>query len=170
MLKKNSKLVCDSRAGFFAGAVIFAMLCHLLLAVPGRAQDSRATALSEAEKKYAAGDFDAALGLATSCLSGDQLAETEAVRIYKLLSMIHLAQNDSSRAVEAVENLLKRRPNYAPDPDQEPPSFIALVNKIKRESPPSRPAAAHSKKSLKPWIAGGVLAGVTALVVLWPLR
>jgi len=169
-----SKFVCAGRARFFTGAVIFAALFNLLVATPGRAQDSCATALREAEKKYAVADFETALSLVAPCLNDDKLIDAGAARLYKLLSRIYLAQNDSTRAALAIKDLLKRMPQYEPDPEQEPPSFIALVNKIKGQAQPSAsssgPPAARSRKSLTPWIAGGVLAGVTALVVLWPFR
>jgi len=162
-----SKFVGAGRVRFFTGAVIFAAIFNPLAAAPGRAQDSCATALREAEKKYAVADFAAALSLATPCLDDGKLIDADAVRLHKLLSMIYLAQNDSMQAALAIKDLLKRMPQYEPDPEQEPPAFIALVNQIKRQA---QPPAAPSRKSLTPWIAGGVLAGVTALVVLWPFR
>jgi len=151
----------------FIEASIFAAILILLLAKLGRAQDSCAVALREAEKKYALADFAAALGLASSCLNADQLRDPDAARLYQLLGRIYLAQNDSAQAALAIKGLLKRLPQYAPDPEQEPPLFIVFVNQIKREVQLS---AASSQKSITPWIAGGVLAGVTALVVLWPFR
>jgi len=158
----------------FVCAVIFATIFNLLAAASGRAQDSCATALRAAEEKYVSADFETALGLVTPCLNGGKLIDADAMRLYKLLSRIYLAQNDSTRAALAIKDLLKRMPQYEPDPEQEPPSFIALVNKIKRQEQPlarsTGVSAAPSRKSIKPWIAGGILAGVTALVVLWPFR
>lgn len=167
-------MVCTGGPHLLADAVIFATLFTLLAARPGRAQDSCATAWREAEKKYALADFETALRLATSCLNGGKLSDAGAARIYKLVSMIHLARNDSTAAVLAMTNMLKHLPQYEPDPEQEPPSFIAFVNRIKRQTQPLVPSsgssAARPKKSITPWIAGGVLAGVTALVILWPFR
>jgi hypothetical protein len=165
MLKMINQFFC---------AVIFATIFNLLAAVPGRTQDSCATALRAAEEKYVSADFETALGLVTPCLSGGKLIDADAVRLYKLLSRIYLAQNDSMRAALAIKDLLKRMPQYEPDPEQEPPPFVTLVNKIKRQEQPVARSngfpAASSQKSITPWIAGGVLAGVTALVVLWPFR
>jgi hypothetical protein len=154
----------------------FVIFCHLFVVVAARAQDPCAVALREAEKNYFAGDFEVAISLTTRCLNESGLADSTAVRAYKLLAMTYLAQNDSTQAGQAIRNLLKRQANYVADPMQEPPPFVNLVNRVKQQlskprqpGQPQRPMT-NAKKSLKPWVAGGVLIGVAILVVLWPLR
>jgi len=160
--------------------IIFSGLCPLFVSRLAHAQDTCAVVLREAEQKYFFGDFAAALSLAEPCLNKNGLADSTVVWAYKLLGMTYLARNDSIQATRAIENLLNRRPDYAPDPVQEPPSYVKFVNQIKQrlqrltqqpsQSPNSTSSGANPRRSLKPWIAGGVLAGVTILVVLWPIQ
>jgi hypothetical protein len=170
------KFIHACPAGFGIGVIRLAILCHLFVAVMARAQHPCAAALREAEQNYFAGDFDVAISLTLRCLNENELADSTAVQAYRLLAMTYLAKDDSMLAGQAIRNLLQRRTDYAPDPMQEPPSFVNLVDRIKQQlSESQRPeqtrrATANAKKSLKPWAAGGVLAGVAILVVLWPLR
>jgi len=160
--------------------MMFATFCHLFVVGTAQAQqDTCAMALREAEKKYFVGDFDVAISLTTRCLNDSGLADSTAVWTYKLLGMTYLAKDDSTQAGRAIQNLLKRQPSYAADPLQEPPRFVNLVNRIKQQLPRPQQPEQHqdptfsetiAKKSLKPWIAGGVLVGAAILVVLWPLR
>jgi len=87
---------------------------------------------SEAEKKYYNGRFNEAINLAARCLAKEALADAEQVRGYKLIAQAYIAQDSLEQAKNAVQNLLEVSPNFNPDPDQEPPPFIKLVDELKQ--------------------------------------
>jgi hypothetical protein len=179
MFMSIRKFIHARPVDFGIGVMVFATFCHLFVAGAAQAQDPCAAVLQEAEKSYFAGDFGVAISLTTRCLNEGGLADSTAVWAYKLLGMTFLAKNDSTQAGQAIRNLLKRQPDYSADSLQYPPPFVKLVNRIKQQlitpQQPEQPQdptlpGSNAKKSLKPWMAGGVLVGAAILVVLWPLR
>jgi len=87
----------------------------------------------EAEKKYYNGRFNEALNLAARCLATHGLPESAKVRGYKLIAQAYMAQDSLDQAKNALRKLLEVVPDYAPDPDQHPPSFVNLVDELKQQ-------------------------------------
>lgn len=109
------------------------MLCCVALAVAGGMEvHAQATAtcapiLAAADERYIQREFDEAEALARACLAQAQLSDEGAVQAYRLLALIALRQEDLSGAETAVAQLLIVAPGYAPDPVQDPPSYVELI-------------------------------------------
>lgn len=150
---------------FGVSVVLFALGLWLLgggSAVWAQTPSSCNEAYAQAENAYYSADFDAAEEALRDCLDQTDVSDSMRVRAYRLLSFVHLGQNDREAARLAVESLLDLRPAYEPDPATDRPDFVELVREVKesRETPESETSADGDRRWLR-WVAGG--AGVAAL-------
>lgn len=125
------------------------------------------TSYAQARESYFAAEFENALKLLRPCASESALSDSVRVRMYRLLSFVHLGRNDQQAARLAAENLLDLRPSYTPTPDEDRPDFVALVRKVKKSR---RVAAENPEEQSRRWVrwALGSAAAVlgTAAVLL----
>jgi tetratricopeptide (TPR) repeat protein len=119
--------------GIFIWALSFTSILNPFSAVKVQAQDKCAQELAQAEEMYFAGEFDAAIDLLTGCLNKGGLTAEEQTRVYKLLALVYISKNDPARAKENVQKLLELAPNYQPDPNEDPPELIDMVQQIRQE-------------------------------------
>jgi hypothetical protein len=87
--------------------------------------------------------------------------------MYRLLSFVYLGQNDSGAARRAVESLLDLQPTYTPNPAEDRPDFVALVQKSRK----ARQAKAGTKENDRRWVrwalgAGAAAVGTAAVLLL----
>ncbi len=155
--------------------VALALLAALGAGAPpgaaAQASDPCGEGLEAAEERYVRGAFDEAVRLASRCLEADALGRAEEVRAYRLLILARLRQRDQASAQAATMRLLRAVPGYAPDPVQDPPSYVAFVTEISAQmrSAGRLPEAVAEPRfeRRRTWlvIGGGlVLAGVLAIV------
>ncbi len=150
--------------------------CWLLLVVmcvagafPVQAQTTAScdTSYVQAEEAYYAADFETAVTLLRPCARKPSLPDSARAQMYRLLSFVYLGQNDQETARRAVESLLDLRPSYTPNPTEDRPDFIALVEKAKT----ARQKTAGSDEDGRRWIRWtiGIAAAAlgTAAVVLF---
>jgi hypothetical protein len=148
------------------------LLIHQIIFLP-LADTSSAQTLSadsligQARKSYFEGDFDQAIALIKTCLqetTPDSLGLQEA---YKILAQAYLAKNYNSAAKEVVVKLLAVNPHYGPTIEQEPPSFVKLVEQVKMEQKPAQTQGSSGDTKWF-WIgAGGALVVGAATFIIF---
>ncbi|MEJ2055410.1 MAG: hypothetical protein P8X42_15955 [Calditrichaceae bacterium] len=128
--------------------------------------------LKKAEELYHEGQFDKAIDLITICLKNKEVTPAEEKQAYRLLGLTYLAQDYLKEAKASVKKLLELVPNYKPDPLNDPPPFVKIVEEVQSETPPPKPPSDENKKdtgSRKWWyIGGGVVVGAVLAAVFWP--
>lgn len=129
-----------------------------------QAPDACQAEYEEAQERYYAAEFDAAIDLLQQCLQRANLSVETRVRVYRLLSFAHIAQGNRQEARFAVESLLDLQPDYTPDPSQDRPDFIELVREVKASRQPTAASDAESNRGWVKWALGGL--GVAAAGVL----
>ena len=153
-------------------SLALALISVLAGAATAHAQQQPSGCASEyeqAEERYFAADFDAAINLLQTCLQDASLTEDARVRIYRLLSFAYIAQGNQQQARLAVESLLDLRPDYTPDPAEDRPDFVRLVREIKASR---QPATAEDDDNGRRWVrwalgsAGVAAAGVLTIVLV----
>jgi hypothetical protein len=150
--------------------VVGGWLAWLLLAGPGAHAQSAPTctaAYAQAEEAYFAAEFERAARALQECLREQPPSDSTRLRVYRLLSFAHLANNDRAAARRAVESLLDIRPTYAPDPSRDRPDFVTLVRTAKRARQPPDPTTKAQDRDWVQWVIGGVaVAAVTTVAIL----
>lgn len=154
---------------FRLGALL-AMLLVLLVPTAAAQSDDCAREIQQAEDAYFAADFDRAVQLLRTCLDEAALSDTATVRVYRWLAFAHLGRGASDDARLAVESLLDVAPAFTPDPTQDRPDFVALVEDVRasRRALAERTEAEDGGGGWLRWVGGavGVAAVGTAAAVL----
>jgi len=166
-------------ASAFRPAPCLSVLLLLLLLAPAmaRAQDQPdcTRALATAEDYYFTLRFGEAIQLLEQCLTQGAFSEAQQQSAYILLSKTYLRNDQVEEAKTRLRVLLALDPTYTPDPVQDTPSFIALVEETRREmqqAGPVEPEVAQNapprKGGIGKWllIGGGALAAGTAALLL----
>jgi hypothetical protein len=125
------------------------------------------TSYAQAEEAYFAANFETAEALLRPCAREVALQDSVRARMYRLLSFVYLGQNDSGAARRAVESLLDLQPTYTPNPAEDRPDFVALVQKSRK----ARQAKAGTKENDRRWVrwalgAGAAAVGTAAVLLL----
>ncbi len=122
--------------------------------------------IGQAKKSYYEGNFDQAIALIKTCLQETKLDSVKLQDAYKILAQTYLAKNYNDAAREIVIKLLEVNPSYSPTIEQEPPPFVNLVEKIKREKSPSiSPGPVSDNKWLWFGAGGAVLIGAATFII-----
>lgn len=151
-------------------AALIGLMSVLFGSAPAAAQDAGGACAEEyeqAQERYYAAEFDAAVQLLRTCLETSDLSTEERVRIYRLLSFAHIAQGDEQQARLTIESLLDLQPGYTPDPSRDRPDYVELVREIKASRQPTGDASDGDRRWVR-WTLGGVgavAAGVLAIVL-----
>ncbi len=107
------------------------LFVSLILAVPGsaQAQDGAEETIRAAEAAYSEGTLIDPNVLLT--ISVADLPAAEAVRVYRLLALYALLQNDSQEARLNIFRLLAREPAYVADSLYDPPVYVDAVREVR---------------------------------------
>lgn len=137
---------------------------------PVFSQDSSQQLLRDGIKLYEEGKIDQAIAKLSSCVEKGDLTKELLTEAYKYLAQAYMAKDLRDQAKESVEKLLKIMPNYKPDPLNDRPQYIELVEKVREEQavkpePTEKPGIWTRYKK---WflIGGGAVVGVVMAVVL----
>lgn len=164
------------------GALCLIVLSGFAPAAMLQAQTDCAMELREAEQKFYGASFDEAIAMAERCLRQSGLPASTQLRAYRLLAMAYQAKGDMNQAKEAIRRLLQLAPNYEPDPVQDHPRFVELVEQVRveeqstiKEPPALQPSSSDEPKAVKKkkggpakWflLGGGAGAAVIVAAVL----
>jgi hypothetical protein len=85
--------------------------------------------LSHAESEFAAGRFYGIPGMLDECLKGNRFSNEEKVRVYILLTQVHLLTDSPTAADDAYLSLLRANPEFVPS-DLDPIDVIYLIKKF----------------------------------------
>ncbi len=85
--------------------------------------------LSHAESEFAAGRFYGIPGMLDECLKGNRFSNEEKVRVYILLTQVHLLTDSPTAADDAYLSLLRANPEFVPS-DLDPIDVIYLSKKF----------------------------------------
>jgi hypothetical protein len=118
------------------------------------------TEYEKARELYLSAEFEPAIGLLETCLDAATLRDTTKARMYRMLAFSYLGGGDQEKARLAVENLLDNDPGYQPDPTQDRPDFIRLIQNVREE----RDQLAASEENGRGWVKWVV--GAAAVVTL----
>lgn len=123
------------RAPLRRGAFVPVLLLATLLGASASAQTPPAgaceTLLDEAQARYVDLDFAPVEALVLSCVLRPETALEDRRRGYRLLTLSFLRQELMRDARGAALRLLDADPAYAPDPVQDPPDYVALVQTLR---------------------------------------
>lgn len=160
------------------GALCLIVLSGFAPAALLQAQTDCASELVEAVQKFYAANFDEAIAMADRCLSEKGLPAALQLQAYRVQAMAYQAKDYVQQAKEAIRKLLQLASNYQPDPVQDPPRFVELVEQVRVEeqsaakeppallpSSPGEPEASKKKKGgAAKWLLLGGGAGVAVIV------
>jgi len=124
------------------------------------------TPTSWAQEAYYAADFERAVDQLRPCAQEPTLPDSVRARMYRLLSFVHLGQNDEAAARRAVESLLDLRPDFVTDPSEDRPDFIALVEKAKTQRRARAEAEEDENRRWLRWTLGAAAAALGTAAVL----
>lgn len=90
----------------------------LFMAFPGliMAQSECGDLLRQAQRSYDEGHPETAMSLINDCISEDKFTRNEAIQAYRLITIIHLMENDPM-ADQSFQKLLKLNPEFRVDYD-----------------------------------------------------
>ncbi|WP_263786373.1 hypothetical protein [Salinibacter grassmerensis] len=100
------------------------------------------------------------------CAQERTLPDSVRARMYRLLSFVHLGQNDEAAARRAVESLLDLRPDFAPDPSEDRPDFVSLVERAKRQRRARAESEEDGNRRWVRWALGAAAAALGTAAVL----
>lgn len=89
--------------------------------------------LSQANALYTTGRFDEAIVRVDSCLAKEGVSNGERRTAYRLKGLCFIGKGVEIDAKDSVKRLLELIPDYQPDPVQDPPDFVAMVDELKEE-------------------------------------
>jgi hypothetical protein len=130
----------------------------------GQSMDCRQR-YAQAERAYYRAEFQDAIDLLGPCLNKAG-AEAATVEVYRLYAFAHLATGNDTDARLTVEDLLDARPGYTPNPDEDRPDYVALVEDVKASRRPAEEDATpqRSRRWVR-WVVASVVVLATAAVV-----
>jgi tetratricopeptide (TPR) repeat protein len=143
-------LTHKSIARTFALALMGLLFFLSLSAEVAQAQQQDCPAkLRQAEQEFTNTRFDEAIALLTTCLEKDGFTQPDKQRAYRLLGLAYLAKDYIEQAKSAINRLLDLVPMYQPDPDQDPPAFIQIFERVKIERQQRQTGAPTEQKPPK---------------------
>ena len=89
--------------------------------------------LGQANAMYTTGRFDEAITRIDACLEKEGLSDVERRTAYRLKGLCFIGKGIEVDAKASVRRLMELFPNYQPDPIQDPPDFVAMVNEVRAE-------------------------------------
>lgn len=150
-------------------------LASFVMAGSGFAQVNCDGALAEADGHYTSGAFQNAITALAPCVKNYPAGSSQDRAAHRLLALAYLRNGDLEESRLVLVELFARNPDYEPDPINDPPAFVSLVNLVREEtraraSEPDVESTAPVRtwfRSSRSWlfIAGGA-ALTTALVVV----
>ncbi|WP_233993900.1 hypothetical protein [Salinibacter altiplanensis] len=143
-----------------------ALLFGSASAVQAQTPTSCDTSFAQAQEEYYAAEFEAAIARLRPCAQERTLPDSVRARMYRLLSFVYLGQNDETAARQAVESLLDLQPEYAPDPGQDRPDFVTLVEAAKKRRRARAEADKDEDRRWVRWTLGAAAAALGTAAVL----
>lgn len=104
-----------------------------LIGLAPHAEARNCPQLRQAQQRYDSGRFAEAIRLGTECLEGGSATAAERERAYRLIGLSYIGQDLSDSAREVVGQLVSLVPSFEPDPVNDPPQFVRLVEEMKQE-------------------------------------
>ena len=169
--------------GYLFMALIFIPIAGKFGSINAQSIEACAEELKEAQNKYDTGRFDEVIEIVNECLSNENLSQENKRKAYRLLGLTYVAKDYLAEAKTAVSKLLDIVPNYEPDPEQDPPTYVNIISEeikerkfIEKEKivktdestlKGKKQVDSKDEKSNTIWwyIGGGVLAVVAILVL-----
>ncbi len=128
------------------------LLLALWAAAPALAQPASpcVATLEVAQANYVNQEFAQAEALLRECLNRPDMDDQTAIAVHRLLTLVYLRQDDLAEARQSVVRLLGVSFEYEPDPVEDPPAYVALVESIKEQLRVEREAVALPEEPVPP--------------------
>lgn len=119
----------------------------------------------QAERAYLRADFSEALSLLDACTDGRAKGAVR-LTVYRLQAFAHLGSGQDGQARRVAEDLLDVYPDYAPNPAEDRPDYVDLIDEVRssREPPPDRDRATEDRRWVR-WVVASAAAIATTAVV-----
>ena len=112
--------------------LLAALLCLLPLRARAQAVDCEER-LPQARQAYQRQQFSETISLLAECANRPTAGTAYAVQAYRLMTLAFIQTGDLSEAKLTALELLSRAPGYAPDPVQDPPAYVSVVNIVRQQ-------------------------------------
>ena len=119
--------------GYLFMALIFIPIAGKFGSINAQSIEACAEELKEAQNKYDTGRFDEVIEIVNECLSNENLSQENKRKAYRLLGLTYVAKDYLAEAKTAVSKLLDIVPNYKPDPEQDPPTYVNIISEEIKE-------------------------------------
>lgn len=128
-------------------------------------QKSSLHLLKKAENHYHQGEFQQTLQLIRQFLQKNSASDPDKIKAYALLSKTFIAQGNTASAKKIIRKIFTVNPAYHPTLEQEKPSYIKMVEAVRKELKPNARVTSQQKKnnSVLLWAGTG---GAAALAIL----
>lgn len=123
----------------------------LFMVGPARGQTSPqlcSTELEAAEAAYVNQSFERAIAVARDCVQRSGVPRARAIQAYRLMTLSYLRQDKLDEAQTSLNTLLSMDPAYAPDPVNDPPSYVLFVSTVKQAL--TKEAEEKTKQAVSP--------------------
>jgi len=119
----------------------------------------------QAERAYLRADFSEALSLLDTCTDGRPKGAVR-LTVYRLQAFAHLGSGQDGAARRVAEDLLDVYPAYAPNPAEDRPDYVDLIDDVRssREPLPDRNRATEDRRWVR-WVVASAAAIATTVVV-----
>ncbi len=128
------------------GLLLLMLVVPVLLGSGSQAMAQACTSeLPNANEAYTFGRFDEAIKLLKECLKKQGVVRIEQQQSHRLLALSYIGKDEPSQARIRVRNLVSQAPDYQPDPEQDPPPFVQMVQEVQRELEQADAPASETK-------------------------
>ncbi len=144
------------------GALFSLIFPDFLLAQPSNT--TVAQQLKQARNNYYEGKFEEAQQIVLALLKNKTLNKAQQFEALVILAEIRRALNDEPGARRIIRRILEIKPDYNPTIEQEPPSFVMLVQEERQALASQQKRFFHNKKF---WVlSGAATVGVVGILLL----
>lgn len=183
MQKKIENVANNILIGYLLIALILIPISGKFGSLSAQSMNVCEEKLKLAQNKYDTGRFDEVIEIVTECLNNENLSQESKKKAYRLLGLTYVAKDYLAEAKTAVSKLLDIVPNYKPDPEQDPPTYVNIISEEIKERKTIEKA--NISETIEPnlkeknqvdtkeeksnsiwWYIGGGVVGVVTIVIL----
>jgi len=133
MLIFASQFAHHRKKELLVSTVIFILTLGPFSIAIAQAQNNRDQEIAQAREKYVEGKFDTAITLLNRCMRQGGMTAAQKMQAHQCLADCYLAKDYLDDAEAHIRKMFELEPNYRPDPVQDRPTFVEMVNGCKEK-------------------------------------